>query len=122
MRDNEFGDITNDRFLLNVKVAEHLFTALEAYQLGCVAINIITKERHGTCGTEVSNVEILGFKAQVWSAELDGGLEGIGDHCGCYVFSPSYWHCDPGQGGGRGYIVGSQEKETPKQGGFGTQD
>ena len=49
------------------------------------------QERHGTCGTETSNGDILEFKSQVWAIELNGDIEDLRYHCGHYVFTPPHW-------------------------------
>ena len=121
MPENEFGDISHDWFRLNEQVAQYLIAVSASNQLDCVSVDAGTEERHGTCAAEGLNRDILGFKAQVLAAELDGGIEGLGDHCGSYVFPPSRWRHDAGYGGGGWCVVHSQVEGAPNQGGVWTQ-
>ena len=100
MREHQFGEIPNNRFRLEVKLAQHFIDASVVDQLDDVAMESRTDNRHGTCGAGGSSRDILGFKSQVLAAELDSGLEGLGDYCGRYVFPPPCRRHEWGQGGG----------------------
>ena len=74
-----------------MQVAYYFIVDTEANHLDDVSINSSTDERHGTCGTEGMSGDILGFKSHVWATEHDGGIDGLGDHCGSYIIPPSCW-------------------------------
>ena len=100
MHEHQFGKITHDWFSLDMQLAQHLIDAQAVDQIDDVDMESIIQNRHGTCGIEGSSRDILGFKSQVLAAELDSGIEGLGDHCGCYVFPPPCRRHEEGQGGG----------------------
>ena len=79
-----------------MQVEEHLIDAPVADQIDDIAVGSVTEESYGACGTEGLIGDILSFKAQVWSAELDVGLEGIVEHSKSYIFPPPRWRHDAG--------------------------
>ena len=68
---------------------------------GNINFDASKEELHSDWCVEVSDIEILGFKVQVWAKETDGGLEGPGDHCISGIFPPPIWCHDLGYEYGR---------------------
>ena len=115
MSEHEFGEIPHDWFQLDVQVVQHLISETALNWIDDVTIDFSTQEFHGTCGAQGSRGDILGFKYQVLTIELDGGLEGLGYHCDSYVFPPPCWHHDTVQRVGRWCVVLFQLEDAPKQ-------
>ena len=60
MGEHEFGEVTHDRFSLNVQVAYHIIAAPEADYLDDVVIDSGTEERHSTCVVDGKGLDVLG--------------------------------------------------------------
>ena len=69
-----------------MQVAEHIIAKPTTNQLDYVAVNIGIEESNGTYGAEGMIEDVLGSKSQVWAAEHDGGVEGLGYHGWRYIF------------------------------------
>ena len=79
-----------------MQVTYHIIATPAANYVDGVNIDSGTEERHGTCGTDQLIGDILGFKALVWAAKLVIIIEGLGDHCGNYIFPPPQWRHNTG--------------------------
>ena len=77
-----------------LQVSEYLVAAVSSDYINYVTIYASIEDQHVACGTKGSSGDILGFKAQVWAAELYGGLEGLIYHSGSFL--PSRWRHEAG--------------------------
>ena len=65
MREHELREVFHQWLCLNMQAVQHLNAAPAANQLDYVPANSGTEEHHGTCGTEGTSEDVLGFKYQV---------------------------------------------------------
>ena len=70
-------EVTREWFCLHMCVPEHLVAAAASNHFYDVSVKAQIENGRGTSGTEVSVIDALGFKSQVWPAEIYGSLESL---------------------------------------------